>query len=144
MAAITTVAAKVRPLTGAVIRRFPAGATTIVPGKPVYVDSTGKILLAENGDVVGKVQARGIVVAVGVNGAVAAAIGDMCDVVVFGPVEVGASGLTDGSVIYVGVVAGTLDQTATVVVGDFNFVVGFAESDNVIFVNPQVHIPTAV
>lgn len=144
MAAITPVASKVRPLQGAIMRRFPAGSTSIAPGSWVYVDSAGKIQLADNNDTVTKAQVRGLVIGVGVDGKVAAAVGDQCDVCVFGPVEIGVTGLTDGAVLYISATAGKADQTASAVQGEFNTVVGWAESDNVIFVAPQVTIPVAV
>ena len=63
--------------------------------------------------------------------------------VTHGPVEVGASGLTDGAVVYVSVTAGAMDQTIPALSGDFPFIIGWAEADGVIYVQPQVAVPTA-
>lgn len=142
MADIVTVAAKVRPLTGAVVRRYAASASLTV-GQAVYVHTDGTIKAAD-ADAVASAQARGILVAVGIDGATSAASGDLCDVVVFGPVAVGVTGLTEGAVVYVSTTAGAMDQTASVTTGDFNYVVGWVEADDVIFVQPQMTVPAAV
>lgn len=142
MADLSPTASKVRPLHGCSIRRFAAASANVAVGKAVYVKSDGKIELAD-ADAVGSAQARGVVVAVGVNGATTAAAGDQCDVVTRGPVELGLTGLTDGSAVYVSTTAGAMDQTAPAGVGQYKFVVGWAESDTVLFVNPQVTVPAA-
>jgi hypothetical protein len=142
MAAFVGVAADVRPLhPAAVIRRYPA-AGAIAPGQLVYLKSDGKIELAD-GDVEAATQAIGIVAGVGSNGAVAAAAGDMCDVCVFGPIT-GFASLTIGAIVYTSVTAGSMDQTASATTGDFNMVVGYAESASTIFVNIQNAKLTAV
>lgn len=141
MADLSPVAAKVRPNTGAIIRRFNAASSSVAVGKAVYVKSDGKIELAD-ADAVGSAQARGIVVAIGVLGALTANAGDPCDVVMFGSVELGLTGLTEGGAVYVSATAGAMDQTAPSTTGQYKFAIGWAESDTAIFVAPQVIVPT--
>lgn len=143
MADIVINAAQVRPLNGAVIRRFTAGASVNV-GEAVYVASDGTVKPADADESLATAQARGIVVGVGVAGATSAASGQAVDVVTHGAVAIGTSGLTDGAVVYVSVTAGKLDQSAPSAAGDdFDFIIGWAESDGVLYVQPQVTIPSA-
>lgn len=135
MAAITTTAADIRPLhPAAVIRRYNAGGT-VTPGQAVYIASDGDVEAAD-GDAEASALAIGIVVGVGAAGAVSAAAGDRVDVCVFGPVT-GFSGMTPGALVYVSVTAGAMDHTPSATTGDFNFVIGYAESATTIFVSPQ-------
>lgn len=143
MAAIAVVQSKVRPLNGAIVRRFPAGATTAVIGKFVYVHTDGTILLADATDTLAESRCRGIVVAIGAAGKTTPAVGDVCDVVTHGPVELGVSGV-EGSPAFVSVTAGSIDQTAPAVAGNFPFAVGWFEQDTVLYVQPQVIEPTVV
>lgn len=136
MADITVAAGGVRPLNGAIIRRFAAGAAVSV-GNVVYIhtDSTIKPAKAD-ADIT--YLARGIVVGVGTLGATTAAVGDMCDIVTHGPVELGITGLTDGAQMYVSAAtAGVMDQTAPAAVGKYKYSVGYAHSDTGIYVDPQ-------
>ena len=139
MAAISITSGQVRPLNGAIIRRFAAGAAVSV-GQAVYVDSSGDVQPAD-ADAAAASQARGVVVAVGVAGATSAATGEQVDVATHGPVALGTSGLTDGSAVYVSTTAGAMDQTAPAASGDFPFVIGWAEADSVLYVQPQVTVP---
>jgi hypothetical protein len=141
MAAISITGGLVRPLNGAIIRRFAAGGTVSV-GQAVYVDSSGDVQAADADDVA-QAQARGVVVGVGVAGATSASTGQQVDVVTHGPVALGASGLTDGAAVYVSPTAGAMDQTIPATAGDFPFVIGWAESDGVLYVQPQVTVPVA-
>ena len=141
MAAISITSGLVRPLNGAIIRRFAAGATVSV-GQAVYVDSSGDVQPAD-ADAEASAQARGVVVAVGVAGATSATTGQTVDVVTHGPVALGASGLTDGAAVYVSTTAGALDQTIPGTSGDYPFVIGWAEADGVLYVQPQVTVPVA-
>lgn len=144
MAAISVVAAQVSPLRGAIVRRYPAASVNVAVGKAVYVKDDGTIELAD-GDDVAQSQARGIVVAIGVRGKTVAAVGDQCDVVTHGPVMLGDSvAMTEGAVVYVSPTAGAIDQTASATTGDFNYIIGYAESQKVLYVQPQMVIPTAV
>jgi hypothetical protein len=143
MADISVTAAQVRPLKGAIVRRFLAGATVNV-GEAVYVHSDGTVKPADADASLAAAQARGLVVGVGVAGATAAAANQAVDVVTHGPVALGTSGLTEGGVVYVSVTAGKLDQTAPAVAGDdYDFIIGWAESDGVLYVQPQMTIPAA-
>ena len=142
MAAITTTAANIRPCDGYTLntRRFNCGGA-VTPGQAVYVAADGDVEAAD-GDNVNQAQARGIALSDG-SGSVAFAAGDRIDIVTHGPVS-GFSGLTPGLPVYVSVTAGSMDQTASAVSGDFNYIIGHAESDTVIFVNPQMAVPVAV
>ena len=140
MADIAITAASVRPLNGAIVRRFNAGAAVSV-GQAVYVDGSGNVQAAD-ADVLASSQGRGIVVGVGVAGQTAASVGQPVDVVTHGPVAMGASGLTDGAVVYVSVTAGAMDQTKPALTGDYPFIIGWAESDGAIYVQPQIIVPT--
>lgn len=139
MADISITGGQVRPLNGAIIRRFDAGATVSV-GQAVYVDTSGDVRPAD-ADAEASAQARGVVVGVGVAGATSAATGQTVDVVTHGPVALGASGLTDGAAVYVSTTAGAMDQTAPASAGDYPFVIGWAEADGVLYVQPQVTVP---
>lgn len=141
MADITVTAANVRPLNGAIVRRFNAGGA-LNAGDIVYVATDGDVEAAD-ADAVGSAQARGVVIADD-HGNTAFAAGARVDVVVFGPVVWGTD-LTEGAVVYVSVTAGKGDHTAPATAGDFPFVVGWAgidQSVNYLFVNPQVIVPT--
>lgn len=141
MADISITAAQVRPLQGAITRRFQAASTNVAVGKAVYVKSDGKIELAD-ADAVGTAQARGVVVGIGIDGATTAVANQVCDVVTHGPVAIGATGLTDGSNVFVSTTAGAMDQTAPAGAGDFPYAIGWAESDGVIYIQPQMIVPT--
>lgn len=109
MADITVSDVRVKPLPGAIIRDFVAAAALSV-GDLVYVDSNGEIDQAD-GSAAGTANALGVVVSAGTLGAVDAAIGDMCSVVIFGPVT-GFSGMTPGARHYVSDTAGALADAA--------------------------------
>jgi hypothetical protein len=143
MAVVDVIASRVRPLNGAIIRRYRAASTSVAVGKFVYVKPDGLIELADL-DAVGTSQARGVVVAIGVNGATAAAVGDQCDVVVHGPVELGnATDMTEGAVLYIEN-DGTINEAKSATTGDFNYIIGYAESVTVLYVQGQMSIPVAV
>jgi len=143
MAAIDVVAANVRPLTGAVIRRYLAASTNVVVGSVVYMKDDGTIELAD-GDSQTACQARGVVVGVGL-GKTTAAVGGACDVVTHGPVELGnTTAMTEGAPVYVSVTAGSMDQTASGTTGDYNYIIGWAENQTILYVQGQMIIPTAV
>lgn len=140
MAAISISASLVRPLHGAVVRRYLAGAAVSV-GQAVYIASDGLVEPAD-ADAADTAQARGMIVGVGVAGQTSASDGQAVDVVTHGPVALGISTLTQGAAVYVSTTAGSLDQTAPAASGDFKFVFGWAESAGVIYVQPQVIVPT--
>jgi len=139
MAAIEVAAVQIRPLNGALVRRFLAGAALNV-GDAVYVDSSGEVQPAD-ADALDSAQARGIVVAVGTAGATSAGGGAAVDVVTHGAVALGTDELTPGAAVYVSVTAGKLDHTAPAASGDYPFVIGWAENDGVLYVQPQVSAP---
>jgi hypothetical protein len=140
MADISITAGQVRPLNGAIIRRFTAGEAVSV-GQAVFVHTDGTVKKAD-ADVLASSQARGIVVGVGVAGSTSAASGNAVDVVTHGAIALGTSGLTDGAAVFVSTTAGALDQTAPASAGDYPFAIGWAESDGVLYVQPQVIVPT--
>jgi hypothetical protein len=141
MAVIDVVAAKVRPLNNAVIRRMTAGAAVSV-GDAVYVASSGKVQPTD-ADFQLLVQAIGVVIGVGVSGATSAGDGDVVDVVTHGAVELGnATAMTPGTVVYISPTAGKMDQVAPGT-GDFNFVIGRALTGTTLYVQPQMTVPAA-
>lgn len=141
MAAVTVTASLVCPLQGAVVRRYIAGGTVSV-GQAVYVAADG-LVEAADADAADTAQARGIVVGVGVAGATSASDGQAVDVATHGAVVLGATALTPGAAVYISTTAGALDQTAPATSGKFKYVVGWAESAGVIYVQPQTLVPTA-
>jgi len=143
MAAVDITASGVRPLNGAVIRRYLAASTNVAAGKAVYVKNDGTIEVADKDDVA-QAQARGVVIAIGTNGKTTAAVGDQCDVVVSGPVALAnVTAMTEGAVVYVGD-SGAVDQTASATSGDFNYIIGYAEAGTILFVQGAMAIPVAV
>lgn len=134
MSDITVTAADVRPLAGAMVLRFEAGAALDV-GAVVYVDSDGNVQETDGDAIETTLPCVGIVVAA-LDGDDDAADGEKVDVVVRGPVA-GFSSMTPGALGYVSDGAGLL---ATTVV-DNGFIVGYAESASVFYVRPEtIHL----
>ncbi len=137
MADITVVAADVRPLTGAIIRRAKAGEA-LTFGCCVYVSSYSGdrpiVSKTDGNGALGLTRAYGIVVApqADTDGATSVASGDWCDVVVHGPVT-GYTDLTPGTHIWISDTAGAL---ANAVSGTHSCIVGVAESLTVLYVRP--------
>lgn len=124
-----TTAANVKPLEGAIIQRFTAGAA-IEAGEFVEMQSDGYVDPAAATAVV----LGGVGIALPRNGGdPAAAAGDAVDVVTHGPVLCMA-GATIGALIYASDTAGELSETA----GTKDTVIGFAQSATVLFVRPQI------
>lgn len=115
-----TTAANIKPLEGAVLRRFTAGAT-IAAGELVSMQSDGYVDPADT-------SAVEVVAGVAIQGAVS---GDRIDVVTFGPVKC-LTGATVGAIIYASDTAGEPAETA----GTKTTIAGWAESATVLFVNP--------
>ena len=136
MSAISLTAANMRPLTGAVIRRYVADEALTV-GQVVYVNTDGEVGIADGNVSAAKARAIGIVVE-SYDGETSIAAGDPASVVVLGPVS-GFSGATPGSYGYVSDTAGSLDTAA----GTYSFIVGYLEAAGVLFVNPGVDDPTS-
>ena|SRR3569832_254983 len=135
MADLTVTAANVRPLDGAITRRVVlAGALTV--GDIYYIsnhDNGRPVVTKADGDGTAAVaNARGILVSLG-NGKTTGAAGDVGVGVVLGPVA-GFSSLTDGARGYVSDTAGKIADAA----GTRGRVVGYAESDTVFFVFPEI------
>lgn len=123
-AARETTAKNIKPLTGAIVRRYTAG-TTISPGELVAMASDGKVDPVNTSTIT---LAKIVGVALGDGDAVD---GDRIDVVVHGPV-VCMTGATIGATIYGTDTAGEPSETA----GTKTSVAGFAESATVLFVRP--------
>jgi len=131
MAACTVTAGDVRPLNGAVIRRFDAGGTVSI-GDVVYIASDGDVEQADGSAIGTTLPVIGIAVATP-DGGTSASAGERLDVVVSGPVA-GFSSLTPGALGYVSDTAGKVDTA----VGTKDAVVGICESAAVFFVRPQL------
>lgn len=138
MASISLTVASIKPLNGAITRRGTAGAT-LTPGMFVYLDGANGWKAAD-ADALASAQGRGVVVSDD-SGSVSFASGVKVDIVVFGPVA-GFANMTAGGAVFNSVTAGDLDQSAPALTGDYPFAAGWAESASVLFVNPQIHVPT--
>jgi len=115
-----TTAKNIKPLEGAILRRFTAGAT-IAAGELVSMQSDGFVDPAIT-------TAVEVVAGVAIQGASAA---DRIDVVVYGPVKC-LTGATVGAIVYASDTAGEPAETA----GTKTTIAGWNESATVLFVNP--------
>jgi len=121
----------VRPLPGALCRRFDCGGT-VLAGYPVYLDTSGDVNAA---DAVTFAHATSIGVAVADNdGGTAFATGDRIDVCVFGPLA-GFSSLNEGTLHWVSANPGSI-ATVDAGSGNYKWALGFAHTTTVIFINP--------
>jgi len=136
MSVISLTAANIRPLTGAVIRRYVADEALTV-GQSVYANTDGEAGIADGNVSAAKARAVGIAVE-SYNGETSIAAGDPVSVVVFGPVG-GFSGATPGSYGYVSNTAGSLDTAA----GTYSFILGYFEAADIFFVQPGIDDPTS-
>jgi len=130
MADITVTAASVRPLGGAVIRRYAAGGAGTV-GNSVYIASDGDVEVTDANSTT-TLDTIGLVV--GVNGQVGATTwvaGDELDVVLQGPVT-GLAGMTPGATAYVSDTAGAVADAA----GSNTYIIGKAETATTLFIAP--------
>lgn len=123
-----TTAANIKPLEGAIVRRFTAGAT-IAAGEIVSMQSDGYVDPADTTSAAQRVV--GIALA-------AASAADRVDVVVFGPVKA-ITGGTPGSVLYASNTAGEPAESA----GSNFGVCGWVEAATVAFVSPQAFAASA-
>lgn len=123
--AVQTDTTLIKPLEGAIVRRYTAGAA-ITAGVPVALDSSGYVQTADgnSSDPVADM-IQGIAIQA------AAAAGERIDVVVYGPVSC-MTGATAGGYVYISDTAGLPDVSST-----SNGVIGIAESATVLFVRPQ-------
>ena len=119
-----TTADNIKPLNGAIIRRFTAGAA-VAAGEIVSMQSDGYVDPANTTSAAQKVM--------GVALQAAAAAGHGIDVVVFGPV-VCVTGATPGATIHASDTAGEPAESA----GTNGGITGIAESATVVFVRPEV------
>jgi len=119
-----TTADNIKPLNGAIIRRFTAGAA-VAAGEIVSMQSDGYVDPANTTSAAQKVM--------GVALQAAAAAGQVIDVVVFGPV-VCVTGATPGATIHASDTAGEPAESA----GTNGGITGIAESATVVFVRPEV------
>lgn len=118
-----TTADNIKPLNGAIIRRFTAGAA-VAAGEIVSMQSDGYVDPANTTSAAQKVMGVALQ---------AAAAGQVIDVVVFGPV-VCVTGATPGAIIHASDTAGEPAESA----GTNGGITGIAESATVIFVRPEV------
>ena len=123
--AVETNTTLIKPLEGALIRRYTAGAA-VTAGCPVALDSSGYVQHADgnSSDPVGDM-VQGIAIQA------ATAAGERVDVVVYGPVWC-MTGATAGGYVYISDTVALPDVSSTA-----NGVIGIAESANVLFVRPQ-------
>lgn len=119
-----TTADNIKPLNGAIIRRYTAGAA-VAAGEIVSMQSDGYVDPANTTSAAQKV--------VGVALQAASAAGQVIDVVVFGPV-VCVTGATPGATIHASDTAGEPAESA----GTNGGITGIAESATVVFVRPEV------
>lgn len=125
-----TTAANIKPLEGAIVRRFVAGAA-IEAGEVVSMSSDGYIDPA-NAAAVATNRILGIALPVK-NQAAAYAAGDAVDVVVFGACQC-VTGGTPGAVCYSSDTAGEPAETA----GTKTAVVGLVIAATIVFVKPYI------
>lgn len=116
-----TDAKRVKPLEGAIVRRFTAGAA-VAAGQVVAMQSDGFV------DPANTTAAAQQVVGVAIQGVAA---GERADVVVFGPI-VCLTGATPGATLHASNTAGEPAESAGTNAG----IVGFVESATVAFVRP--------
>lgn len=119
-----TTAKNIKPLTGAVVRRFTAGAT-LSPGELFHLSSDSKCDPCNTANIT-NAAVTGVVL-----GNADLADGEVFDGVVFGPVNC-LTGATPGAVVYATDTAGEPGETA----GTKTCVAGYAESATVLFVRP--------
>ncbi len=121
--AYNTDASTVKPLQGAIVRRYEAAAT-IEAGQLLYLDSSGTVNLAAGGAVATTKPFIGVAVQDAVDG-------DQLDVVVFGPI-ICVTGGTPGATAYIADTAGSVAETA----GTKQFCIGVVEAATILFVRP--------
>lgn len=133
MADVTVTAASVRPLAGAIVRRFTAGGTISI-GDLVYIASDGDVEAAD-ADAAASAIACGIAVGTP-DGGTSVSAGERVDVAMLGPVT-GFSSLTPGTHVWASTTAGAIANAAPGgSSGDYVYVVGLVESATTIFVRP--------
>lgn len=117
-----TVLTNIKPLEGAIIRRYTYGGT-VVAGNLVAINSSGQAVKANTTSIT-----LATVLGVALQSGASA---DRGDVVIFGPVQC-LTGATKGALVYGTDTAGEPGETA----GTKTSVAGVNESDTVLFVRP--------
>ena len=112
----------VKPLEGAIIRRYTTGGA-VEAGEAVYLDSSGYIQPTNAGAV-----ATNFCIGIAVQDI---ASGDSGSVVTYGPILC-MSGATPGGIVYTNDTAGEFDETG----GTKTCVIGVAETATILFVMP--------
>jgi hypothetical protein len=123
--AVQTDLTLVKPLEGAIVRRYTTGAA-VTAGSPVALDSSGYVQHAD-----GNSSDPAADMVLGITLQTAAAAAERVDVVVFGPVSC-MTGATPGAYTYISDTVALPDHTST-----SNGLIGIAESATVLFVRPQ-------
>ena len=120
-----TTAANIKPLEGAIVRRFTAGAA-IAAGELVSMMADGNVDPTDTGTFAGSL-------VVGVALQAAAASGDKVDVVTYGPCKC-ITGGTPAALVYGSDTAGEPSES----VGTKDVIAGWNESATVLFVRPRL------
>ena len=132
------------PSKGSVLKAFPAASAISAPlGKAVYIDSDGKVELADANVTVAESRGAGVIVAVpNTYGENSIGADEYCTVCVFGPVY-GFSSLAEGTYAWVSKTAGELDDTAPTS-GAFQYIMGYCAEADCFFVHPGIAAPESV
>ena len=132
------------PAKGSIRKEFQAATAITEPlGKAVYIDSDGKVELADADVTVAESRGAGIIVAVpNTYGENSIAADEYCTVCVFGPVY-GYSSLAEGTYAWVSKTAGELDDTAPTS-GAFQYIMGYCAETDCFFVHPGIAAPASV
>ena len=138
MASISLTSTLIRPLEGAMVRPYRAGAALTV-GYAVYLDDDGYVQHADADASEAASRGMGIVVS-GKDVETAVNSGDRCSVCVHGHVG-GFASMTPGEPVYVSATVGRIDQTQPT--SAYRQALGRAESATVLFVNPDVADPSS-
>ena len=138
MADMSFTAAEIKPLVfnGAVLRRYLAGGTITV-GHLVYVASDGDVERADGNVSAAVAEAIGVAVE-SYDGETTINSGDPVSVCVFGPIS-GFASMTAGTILWVSDTIGRIADAA----GTFDRVVGYAETAGIVFVNPDINVPSS-
>ena len=123
--------ADVKPLPGALCRRFDTGGV-VLAGHAVRLDSSGDVQTA---DAVTFANAKVMGVAVADNdGGTAFASGEAIDVCVSGPLA-GFTALAEGTLHYTSANAGSIAD-ASAGSGNYKWIIGMAHAATILFINP--------
>ena len=118
-----TTAANIKPLAGAIVRRYTSGAA-VAAGEIVHLETDGYVDPADSTSAADE--------AIGIAVQAASAAAEVIDVVVLGPVKC-LTGATPGATVFTSASAGEPTETDTT----YRTAVGYAESATVLFVLPE-------